>query len=402
MEEKENEILVSVQNVSKKFSLDLRSSLKYGAADILKSTFGIKINKDLRPKEFWAVKDVSFKLRRGECIGLIGHNGAGKSTLLKILNGLYTPDKGQIVMKGKVGALIELGAGFNPILTGRENIYNNASILGFKRKEIEQKIDSIIEFSEIEKFIDMPVQNYSSGMKVRLGFAVAAHLEPDVLIIDEVLAVGDMAFSLKCFKKIDELLSNTAIIFVSHNMTQVSRICNQLILLDYGKIDYQGFDISKGIKNYLSKSNNSVGYQFNNIILNSDNISITEFKFNDSSVNKFNINWSDNLVVSFKFKGNNLQKMPYFALQIFDKEQKPIVATQYSPEIINLENKTYDIRIDLGKIELTSGEYSLNLGVLEEYEKKPIYKINSIANFFVKHDYVSYSPLLKKIAPTIQ
>lgn len=205
MENKEKEILVSVQNVSKKFSMDLKSSLKYGALDIIKSTFGININKDLRPKEFWAVKDINFTLRRGECIGLIGHNGAGKSTLLKILNGLYAPDKGQIVMKGKIGALIELGAGFNPILTGRENIYNNASLLGFTRKDVEEKLESIVEFSEIGEFIDMPIQNYSSGMKVRLGFAIASHLEPDILIIDEVLAVGDLGFVLKCFKKIDEL-----------------------------------------------------------------------------------------------------------------------------------------------------------------------------------------------------
>ena len=156
--EKNGEVLVKVQNVSKKFSLDLKTGLKYGALDIIKSTFGVSIKKELRPKEFWAVKDVSFELRRGECIGLIGHNGAGKSTLLKILNGLYAPDKGQITMKGKIGALIELGAGFNPILTGRENIYNNASILGFTKAEVDEKIQSIIDFSEIKKFIDAPVK----------------------------------------------------------------------------------------------------------------------------------------------------------------------------------------------------------------------------------------------------
>lgn len=398
----EENVLVKVQNVSKKFSLDLKTSLKYGAIDIFKSTFGLKIQKELRPKEFWAVKDVSFELKRGECIGLIGHNGAGKSTLLKILNGLYAPDKGQITMKGKVGALIELGAGFNPILTGRENIYNNAAILGFTKEEVEAKMQSIIDFSEIEKFLDTPVKNYSSGMKVRLGFAVAAHMNPDVLIIDEVLAVGDMAFSLKCFKKIDELLPNTAIIFVSHNLTQISRICNQLILLDHGEIHYQGNDTSKGIQQYLSKGNNNIDYKPNNIILDSDELIISDFKFNNSSDHKFNINWSEELAVSFKFRPEGLKKMPYFVLQIFDKEQKPIVATQYIMEDQELESKTYDIEINLGKIELTSGEYSLNLGVLEGYEKKPLYKINAIATFFVKHTYVSYSPVLKKINPVIQ
>ena len=144
----------------------------------------------LRPGEFWAVKDVSFKLRRGECLGLIGHNGAGKTTLLKMLNGLIKPDAESITMRGRVGALIALGAGFNPILTGRENIYINGSVLGLTKKEIDAKIDEIIDFAEIREFIDMPVQSYSSGMAGRLGFAVATALDPDVLIVDEVLAVG--------------------------------------------------------------------------------------------------------------------------------------------------------------------------------------------------------------------
>jgi lipopolysaccharide transport system ATP-binding protein len=193
-----DEVLVKVEGVSKKFCRDLKRSLWYGVKDISSELFGAKKNGQLRPKEFWAVDDVSFELRRGECLGLIGHNGAGKSTLLKMLNGLIKPDKGTITMHGRIGALIELGSGFNPILTGRENIYNNGSVLGFSRKEIDAKFDSIVEFAELSEFIDTPVQNYSSGMKVRLGFAVAAQMEPDVLLIDEVLAVGDIGFSFKC------------------------------------------------------------------------------------------------------------------------------------------------------------------------------------------------------------
>ena len=189
-----NDVLVKVEGVSKKFCRNLKRSLWYGVKDISSELFGSTKNSQLRPKEFWAVDDVSFELKRGECLGLIGHNGAGKSTLLKMLNGLIKPDKGKITMKGRIGALIELGAGFNPILTGRENIYNNGAVLGFSKKEIDAKFDAIIEFAEIDDFIDTPVQNYSSGMKVRLGFAVAAQMEPDVLIIDEVLAVGDVGF----------------------------------------------------------------------------------------------------------------------------------------------------------------------------------------------------------------
>ncbi len=215
-----SETLIKVEDVSKKFCRSLKKSLWYGMQDLGREITGRRHGGEgqLRPDEFWAVNDISFELKRGECMGLIGANGAGKSTLLKILNGLIKPDRGQITIQGRIGALIELGAGFNPILTGRENIYVNGSVLGFTRQEIDEKFDSIVEFSEIAEFLDTPVQNYSSGMKVRLGFAVAAQMEPDVLLIDEVLAVGDTGFRMKCLNRIHELLESSAVIFVSHSM----------------------------------------------------------------------------------------------------------------------------------------------------------------------------------------
>ena len=207
---------------------------------------------ELREQEFWAVSDISFQLRRGECLGLIGHNGAGKSTLLKILNGLIPPDAGRITMRGRVAALIELNAGFNPILTGRENIYNQAALLGFSKAETDAKFDAIVEFAEISEFLDMAVQNYSSGMRVRLGFAVAVQLEPDVLIIDEVLAVGDVAFRFKCLNAIGQLMRSAAVIFVSHTMPQIFRICTEVIVLDHGKATCQTRHIADGVAVYLS------------------------------------------------------------------------------------------------------------------------------------------------------
>ncbi|WP_313386182.1 ABC transporter ATP-binding protein [Chishuiella sp.] len=397
----EKEVLVSVQNVSKKFSKNLKSSLKYGASDIIKSSLGLKIDKDLRKDEFWAVKDISFELKRGECIGLVGHNGAGKSTLLKVLNGLYNPDKGQIVMKGKIGALIELGAGFNPILTGRENIYNNASILGFTKKDVEEKMQSIIDFSEIEEFIDMPVQNYSSGMKVRLGFAVAAHLDPDVLIIDEVLAVGDMSFSLKCFQKIDEILPNTAVIFVSHNLTQVSRICSHVIIMDKGQDKYQGNNISEGIKKYF-EINETSDLSKTQVILPNKDFILDNFKFNQQQDTDFEIDWNDNLIVSFDFENFSLKKMPYYVIQIFDKEQKPILSTTYKIENKILDTNKFKIEINLGKLDLSTNTYFINIGVLEDFEKKNLLKINNLAKFYIRNNYVSYSPILREISPKIE
>ena len=261
-----SDVLIKAEHVSKKFCRSLKRSLWYGVKDVahslnpwaqdanVSSTEDTR-SRQLRQDEFWALQDISFEVRRGECLGLIGHNGAGKSTLLKILNNLIRPDSGRISMRGRVGAMIELGAGFNPILTGRENIYNQAALLGFSPADARSKFDAIVDFAEIEHALDMPLQNYSSGMRVRLGFAVFAHLEPDVLLIDEVLAVGDVGFRFKSLNKMSELLNRCAVIFVTHTMPQVFRVCNELILLDHGNIKYQGTDISLGVSKYFDAFN---------------------------------------------------------------------------------------------------------------------------------------------------
>lgn len=208
----------------------------YGVQDVSYDLMGVnRSQSELRKGEFWANQGISFELRRGECLGLIGKNGAGKTTLLKMLNGLIKPDQGSITMHGRVGALIALGAGFNPILTGRENVYIAASVLGFSKKEVDERFDEIVDFAEIPEFIDSPVQSYSSGMQVRLGFAVASSLEPDILLIDEVLAVGDVGFRTKCYNRIYELCKSAAVIFVSHNMPQIDRLCSRSMVLAGGK-----------------------------------------------------------------------------------------------------------------------------------------------------------------------
>jgi len=246
-----SEVLINVESISKKFCRNLKRSLWYGMQDLGLELTGCRRSGDgsLRQDEFWAVRDVSFELKRGECLGLIGRNGAGKTTLLRMLNGLIKPDRGRIELRGKVGALIALGAGFNPILTGRENIYVNASVLGLRKREIDAKLDDIVEFAELEEFIDAPVQGYSSGMQVRLGFAAASVMEPDILLLDEVLAVGDAAFKFKCYRRMDQLLDRTAVIFVSHDMPQVARICDRVLFLNRGEVGYSG-PVSKGIEVY--------------------------------------------------------------------------------------------------------------------------------------------------------
>jgi lipopolysaccharide transport system ATP-binding protein len=218
-------------------------------------------------EEFWALRDVSFDVTRGQVVGIIGRNGAGKSTLLKILSRITEPTEGRVSLRGRVASLLEVGTGFHPELTGRENIYLNGAILGMTRAEIKRKFDEIVAFAGVEKFLDTPVKRYSSGMHVRLAFAVAAHLEPEIMLIDEVLAVGDAEFQKKCLGKMEEVAKGgRTILFVSHNMNAVELLCNQAILLVDGRIANSGSDVRRIITSYFdrSTSNNGSASQWRN------------------------------------------------------------------------------------------------------------------------------------------
>jgi lipopolysaccharide transport system ATP-binding protein len=212
-----------------------------------------RLNGDVVPRErIWALKDVNLEVEEGEVVGIIGRNGAGKSTLLKVLSRITTPTEGRVKIRGRVSSLLEVGTGFHPELTGRENIYLNGAILGMSRKEIGQKFEEIIEFSGVEKFIDTPVKRYSSGMSVRLAFAVAAHLEPETLVVDEVLAVGDAGFQQKCLGKMKDVASSgRTVLFVSHNMGAVRQLCDRAIIMNAGKVTFDG-EVDSSIQEHLS------------------------------------------------------------------------------------------------------------------------------------------------------
>jgi len=225
---------LQLKNVSKRYRI--RSDVDHGAS-LARKLLSIRKRKE----DFWALKDVTFDVHRAEALGIIGHNGAGKSTILKLLSRITTPTNGEIMINGRLSALIEVGSGFHPELTGRENVYLNGSILGMMRREITKKLDSIIEFAELRQFIDTPVKRYSSGMYVRLGFSIAAHLDPDILLLDEVLAVGDASFQRKCIQRITELKKNgTTIVFISHDLRAVQQLCDRVILLKKGQIEADG------------------------------------------------------------------------------------------------------------------------------------------------------------------
>ena len=234
--------LIAVEAVSKKYCRDLEKSLRYGLRDIASALVGRSAAPGaLRDGEFWALSEVSLELAAGECLGVIGPNGAGKSTLLKLIQGRLHPDRGRIVLRGKLAAISELGIGFNPVLSGRENIFHNAALLGLSRDETLGLLGQIIEFSELEEFIDAPVFTYSSGMRARLGYAVAAHLDPDALLIDEVLTVGDLAFRRKCVQHMQRFLARgKAVLLVSHEMYSVQTLCTRAIYLERGEVVFAG------------------------------------------------------------------------------------------------------------------------------------------------------------------
>ena len=229
------ETVIELKNVGIKFNLSQEK------VDSLKEYVIKLLKKELMYNEFWALKDVSFSIQKGDRVGVLGLNGAGKSTLLKIISGVYKPSEGTVTHKGVIAPLLELGAGFDPQYTGKENIFLYGSVLGYSRKYLEEKYDEIVEFSELEKFIDVPLKNYSSGMKARLGFSVATIADPDILILDEVLSVGDAKFRKKSEKKIMDMFERgVTVIFVSHQLEQIQKICNKAIILQKGTLIAEG------------------------------------------------------------------------------------------------------------------------------------------------------------------
>jgi lipopolysaccharide transport system ATP-binding protein len=395
----DNEVLIKVNGLSKKFCRSIKRSLWYGTKDMLNAFSSSVSEKTLRQDEFWALKDISFEVKRGECLGLIGHNGAGKSTLLKLLNGLIRPDAGSIEMSGRVGALIELGAGFSPLLSGRENVYINGSILGLSKDEIDDKYDDIVEFAELADFMDTPIQNYSSGMKVRLGFAIAAQVNPDILLIDEVLAVGDMGFTLKCFNQMDKLLRNTAIILVSHSIPQVARMATNLCVLEKGKSMFFGTNVADGINLYYSKFGNKI------LSVESNTKAILEkiwIEREDGIVETLNDNFiipsGMSINIFLKIKTFVEIKSPVIYLAFYDREQRNFAEVNNFPtntlehSLKSNEEKVYQLQF--GPMNLAQGIFSITvaLGENDESCRENFFRIQSAFYFQVTNAYHGWAP----------
>jgi len=387
-----SDTLIKVDGVSKKFCRSLKKSLWYGMQDIGNELLGRRHGGggELRPKEFWAVDEVSFEVKRGECLGLIGPNGAGKSTLLKMLNGLIKPDQGRIKMAGRVGALIELGAGFNPILSGRENIYVNGSVLGLSKREIDRKFDEIVEFAEIGEFLDTPVQNYSSGMKVRLGFAIAAQMEPDILIVDEVLAVGDVGFRAKCYNKISEISSNSAVVFVSHQMPQVSKICNKAIVLSNGLSMFYG-EASKAVACYNDLFDIDKKYISEEGDAKVDKVKILNGSGEETSI----FNYNSSLRLAFDLGVHEKYGEFLVSIGILDQNGDFLAQCHSSNNSFLFENhgNTMSISVEIDSVNLNLGKYYISIVILDKNNCKVLCWCHSIASFRVEGEVCGGAPI---------
>lgn len=331
----------------------------------------------------WALKDVTFEIRHGEALGIIGRNGAGKSTLLKIFSRITEPTTGHVMLRGRVGSLLEVGTGFHPELTGRENVYLNGSILGMKRGEIDKKFDEIIEFSGIERFIDTPVKHYSSGMSVRLAFSVAAHLEPEILLIDEVLAVGDAAFQRKCLGKMGDVAdSGRTVIFVSHDMTAIDTLTKQALYLDNGRVQFNG-PSPETIKNYTESvaSEPSIGNvdlsQINRISTNDEPL-IRELRILSFEQTRSSIKVGEPLSLEFTYKTEHAQNNMRIGIGINNLQGLRILSvnSEYDSSSCFSLNGEGIIRCDFGSLPLTPGIYEIVLNIEEppgvRYEKFPV------------------------------
>jgi lipopolysaccharide transport system ATP-binding protein len=396
-------VLIKVEGVSKKFCRTLKRSLWYGVSDVTGELLGRKGSRNgLRKNEFWAVDDISFTVKRGECVGLIGRNGAGKTTLLRMLNGLIKPDKGRLKLRGKVGALIALGAGFNPILTGRENIYVNAAILGMSKPETDKKMEEIIDFAELEQFIDAPVQSYSSGMNVRLGFATAAVLiEPDILLLDEVLAVGDIGFAIKCLNRVRSITNNSAVVFVSHNMQQITRFCSRLIVMQNGVGLIDTTNLAEGIDEYFGLARHEV-----------QTTGSGEAEIIGASLI---VDGEENLIVEptiphgaglgfrLKLAIHESVSTTVVHVNVTDAAMNQVITLPVCSadgQLHPFKPGFMEFVISMGKVELAAGKYSVTIGVVNKESSVVIARVQGIMPFRISAEKAHWGKIVRNVTPS--
>jgi lipopolysaccharide transport system ATP-binding protein len=386
------EILIQVENVSKKYCRVLSRSMFYGLQDIARDALGLYNGvKDVRKDEFWSLKDINFTLERGECLGLIGPNGAGKSTLLKLLNGIILPDRGRIITRGKVATLIEIGAGFHPLLSGRENIYINGAILGMSKHYIDRFFDSIVDFAELNNAIDMPVKYYSSGMYVRLGFAIATKLKADIVLLDEILSVGDVRFQAKCFNAINDLLGNSSVIFVSHSMAQISRICSKIGYLNQGILEL--FEKpADGINKYIENS----AVQHALITTGTGRASIQDMHFENMQRRKtMSVNYGDSIRFCLKAEIDSEVLHPVVNISFVSNDMRIVAQCNSFYNDVELTNSggVTHITLQINKLCLNPGNYNISVGIMAENFGEVLLRVDNSLKLSVRGKFCGYAPV---------
>lgn len=344
-------VTIKVENLSKCYQLG-----KIAGKSFTESISGIfSSNSKSDSNDFWALKDLNFEVREGDVLGIVGSNGAGKSTLLKLLSRITQPTTGQIEINGRVSSLLEVGTGFHPELTGRENVFLNGTILGMTRKEVKSKFDEIVDFSGVEKFLDTPIKRYSSGMKVRLAFSVAAHLEPEILIIDEVLAVGDLDFQKKCLGKMKDVAGHgRTVLFVSHNMAALKNLCTRGLLIDHGNIIYDG-TIEEAVNQHI-KSANDITDHYINPESNQPN-SITEITILNKDSQPTNVfKTDDQIVIQYQLNLDKVDNNTELGFSLWNNRGVKIFHDKISLENVSCNKFLVTIPSDF----LVPGTYSIN------------------------------------------
>lgn len=380
---------INIVGVSKKFCRTLKHSMIYGLQDLYTRR---QTNEEgiLRANEFWALKNIDLNIGPGEVMGIIGSNGSGKSTLLKLMNGIYLPDTGMLEVSGRIGALIEVGAGFHPLLSGRENIYINGTILGMNREEIDKRFDEIVEFAEIGEFLDSPVKYYSSGMFVRLGFSIAIHSDPDILLVDEALAVGDISFRSKCFQEMNRLLeSDRSVIFISHDINQIRRFCDRVIWLEKGRICMDG-EVTEVTNAYVEKVNHDIinrrKEQSTRIRKTNEAIVITGVDVCDADgvdADKFDIN--SKVIFKINYRTNRAVSEPNFGIGIFTEQGVRVTNTctaaqSCSPQEID---GTGTVICAYNSLPLMPGRYSVAVAVKDAKGLVTYDRQENASHFFI-------------------
>jgi lipopolysaccharide transport system ATP-binding protein len=382
--------IIQVKGLSKKYDINRQKGGYVAMRDVLTNAIknpleAAKYRIDawtgkIAKEDFWALKDVSFDIQKGEAVGIIGTNGSGKSTLLKILTKITPPTAGEVRLRGNVASLLEVGTGFHPELTGRENIFLNGAILGMSQSEIRKKFAAIVEFSGVEKFIDTPVKHFSSGMYVRLAFAVAAHLEPDILLVDEVLAVGDAEFQKKCLGKMDEITKSNGrtILFVSHNMGAVQSLCTRAILLQNGKLKSYG-KTDEVINQYLKNSNAKVSLSNRRDRKGSGRVKLKSF-YLESGGNKVPALASgENVTFCFEYETNNGRPVKNVSLAsaISTVDGTPLVLnwTRYVGQDFAVVPGRGVIKCQINqKFPLSAGHYKISCNIIAEHQTSDFIK----------------------------